>query len=382
MSEVTMPPLKTLPPAADIKEAIATLNALLDEFPFVDEASRAVSVSAMMSTVCRAALTCVPMHACSAPAYGSGKSYMWDVVAGIVMGDYMPVIAADNFEELMKRMDGELIKGVALLSIDNVSIALGGDVLCHVIERPMYIPRILGESTMPERRNVWTLFATGNNLRLKNDVTRRSLSARIDAKVERPELRVFASDPFERVLADRGRYVAACLTIATGYMGAGSPGRLNRIGEPFAEWSDLVRSSLVWVGLEDPVATMEAVRAGDPARQARIAMFTTIANAYGYGYESRRSANQIIADAKDSMIRERGGQRRTGMEALKERIRSNPAEDLKAALIAYTDDRMTAQYLGNKFNVDVGKITEGLTLRCARDNHNKVNYWYIEGSEQ
>jgi putative DNA primase/helicase len=377
-NQVDMPPVKSDPSAADVREAVDTLTGLLEEFPFVDEASRAVPISAMLSTVCRGALTCVPMHACSAPAYGTGKSFMWDVVAGIVMGDIMPIIGAEAFEELIKRMDGELIKGVSVLSLDNVSFVLGGDTLCQVIERPLYVPRILGQSTTLERRNAWTLFTSGNNLRLKNDITRRSVLARIDAGVERPELRKFNGNPFESVLSDRGRYVAACLTIVRGYMCAGSPGRLNWIGDPFAEWSDLVRSAIVWAGMADPVATMEAVRQADPARQARVAVFTTIANAYGFGYENRRSANQMIADAKDRIIRKRGESPREGVGLLREPMQCNPAEDLRAALIAYTDDQLKSQYLGNKFNVDQNKITEGLTLRCVRDNHNKVNYWYIE----
>ena len=89
----------------------------------------------------------------------------------------MPVIAAGpNLEETAKRVDAQVIKGFTMLSIDNASIHLGGDELCQVVERPAYAPRILGKSLMKERRNIWTIFATGNNLRLKDDVTRRSVA--------------------------------------------------------------------------------------------------------------------------------------------------------------------------------------------------------------
>ena len=65
------------------------------------------------------------------------------------------------------------------------------------------------------------------------------------------------------MLADRGRYIAAILTIARAYRVAGSPGKLPpRLS--FDEWSDNVRSALVWLGWPDPDESIKAVRAADP----------------------------------------------------------------------------------------------------------------------
>ena len=94
-------------------------------------------------------------------------------------------------------------------------------------------------------------------------MTRRTLTCDLDAGVERPELRVFNDNPVVRVMADRGTYVSACLTIVRAYLGAGSPGKLAP-GASFAEWSDLVRSALVWLGCSDPAKSMEAAREDDP----------------------------------------------------------------------------------------------------------------------
>jgi putative DNA primase/helicase len=58
------------------------------------------------------------------------------------------------------------------------------------------------------------------------------------------------------VRRDRGRYVAAALTIVRAYIVAGKPDRLRPLPS-YEPWSDLVRSSLVWLGRSDPVATME-----------------------------------------------------------------------------------------------------------------------------
>jgi putative DNA primase/helicase len=367
-----MPKVSNSPSRADAERAIGVLDGLLGEFPFVDRASRSVALSGFLSTVCRAALSCVPMHATSAPAAGTGKSFLFDLVGGVAIGDAMPVIAAGpNLEEMAKRVDAQVIEGFTLLSIDNVSMPLGGDELCQAIERPAYKPRILGQSKMKERRNNWTLFATGNNLRLKDDVTRRSLLARLDAGMERPEMRKFRGNPFEEVLRNRGLYLWAALTVTKAYIAAGMPGRLLRIGDPFAEWSDLIRSALVWLGYDDPVLTMEAVRDNDPSRQARVAMFQAMANAYGVGLANKRTAAQMIADAESRTIG------KPGLSLLQRKF-SDESDNLKAAIIQYTSDRLDARHFGNKLNTDKNAIAGGLRLLSDYDSHTKVNQWYVE----
>jgi putative DNA primase/helicase len=366
-----MPAVAVKPTQQEAASAVRVLDKLFDEFPFVDRASRSVALSGLLTTVCRAALSCVPMHASTAPQAGTGKSYLLDLIAAIAIGDAMPVIAAGpNLEETAKRIDAQVIKGFTMLSIDNASIHLGGDELCQVVERPAYAPRILGKSLMKERRNIWTIFATGNNLRLKDDVTRRSLLARLDAQMERPETRTFKANPFDTVLANRGLYLWAALTIVLAYRAAGMPDRLPGIGDPFAEWSDYIRSALVWLGYDDPVLTMEAVRDNDPSRQARVAMFQAISNAYTVGCP--RLASQMIADAKSGTINE------PGKHLLDQQCTNVEAVNLRTAIIQYTDNRMDAKYLGNKLNTDKGKIAGGLRLWSDYDSHTKVNHWYVE----
>src|SRR5262249_22982700 len=159
-------------------------------------------------------LTCVPLHASTAPTAGTRQSFLWGLVASVGLGGAMPAIACGpDLTGVAKRGDGQVNSGVTMLRIDNENNPLSGDEVVPAIERPSYIPRILGQSKMKERRNNWALFATGNNLRLRDDVTRRALLSRLDAGMERPELRPFKSNPLERVLADRGLYLWACLTV-------------------------------------------------------------------------------------------------------------------------------------------------------------------------
>jgi hypothetical protein len=280
-----LPPMTAIPAKPtreEAEKAIRLLEELLVEFPFCDEPSRSVALSGLITPNVRAAMTCVPLHAFSATTPGTGKSYLADTIAGIALGDAMPNIAAGaNSEETEKRLASSIMAGMTILSIDNVTAPIGGDALCQAIERPTYRARTLGRSEIREHRNSWCLFATSNNLRLRDDITRRTLLVRMDAREERPELRTFKGNPFEQVLANRGRYIRAALVVVLAYRAAGMPGRLPPIGDPFAEWSDNVRSALVWLGRADPVETMEVARERDIYRQARMALLQALLNAYG-----------------------------------------------------------------------------------------------------
>jgi putative DNA primase/helicase len=44
----------------------------------------------------------------------------------------------------------------------------------------------------------------------------------------------------------------------------------------FAEWSDLIRSAIIWLGLPDPLTNAERVRADDPERERNGAILAAL----------------------------------------------------------------------------------------------------------
>jgi putative DNA primase/helicase len=270
---LTLHPAVHAPTRAHAEAALKLLEGLLVDFPFVKEErpgqpdleiSKAVALSGMLTAVVRGAMPVAPLHAINAHAPSSGKSYLVDVISAIGSGRPCPVIAAAPEEaETEKRIAGLLLSGSPIVSIDNCNGELGGDLLCQAVERPLVRIRRLGASDIIEVESVVTLFATGNNLRVRGDMVRRSLVAELDPQVERPELRQFDANPVAMVEADRGRYVSACLIIVRAYIVAGRPKLLQPLAS-FNQWSDLVRSALAWLGCADPVLSMEAARDNDP----------------------------------------------------------------------------------------------------------------------
>jgi hypothetical protein len=195
---------------------------------------------------------------------GTGKSYLVDVIATIATGRLCPVITASpSREETEKRIGAVLLSGSPIVSLDNVTHDLEGELLCQITERPIVRIRILGRSEMPDCECHTTVFSTGNNVTFGGDMVRRGLACDLEALEERPELRLFRRDALALARADRARYVAAALTIVCAYLTAGAPQVCGPFGS-YSDWSRMARAPLVWLGEPDPILSMDDVREEDP----------------------------------------------------------------------------------------------------------------------
>jgi hypothetical protein len=266
------PPVPEKPTKEQAAEALALLAGLLRESPFVSPADRAVALSFILTCLVRQSLPTAPLHAFSATTAGTGKSWIVDLGALIATGKVAPVLAQGKVpEELEKKLTAALIEGAQLLTIDNCERPLEGDLLCQMLTQQSVKVRPLGLSETVECGTGCAMAATGNNLLLMGDMTRRALVCTLDASVERPELRQFGSDGHDRVREDRGRYVVAGLTLLRAFVVAGMPKAARAPLNSFGPWSRLVRDALLWLGEADPCETMERARAEDPVL-ARLAM--------------------------------------------------------------------------------------------------------------
>jgi putative DNA primase/helicase len=262
-------------------------------FPLVNDADKSVALSGLISPVVRGAMSVVPLHAFSAPVAGTGKSFLVDLASAIATGRICPVAAAgENPDETEKRLIGLLLASFPVISLDNLSAPLGGDVLCQAVERPMVRLRPLGSSEMIEIENRATCYATGNALVATQDMTRRTLRANLDAEMERPETRTFKFDPVELVFADRGKYVAACLTIVRAYLLSGEPQDFTPL-QSFTAWDRTVRGALIWLGKADPASTIEATRDDDPTL---IPLRNLLTAWFAYYGDKEKSIAEVIKD--------------------------------------------------------------------------------------
>ena len=252
--------------AAAVK-AVETLADLLRHFPFASDADRAVALSLLVTAIARQTLPTAPLHAVDAPEPGTGKSLMVDAAAILATGQRAPVLDYGRDEaEAAKRLDGALLAGDELVSIDNIERPLEGATLCQVITQTHRRVRPLGTSVLATVPCTMTLCATGNNLVLRGDIVRRALVCRLDARTERPELREFDQDLLAEARGRRRELVTAILTLLAAHAQAGYPSTLSPLGS-FTEWSRTVRAAMVWAGTADPIEAMSRTRDADPSRQ-------------------------------------------------------------------------------------------------------------------
>jgi putative DNA primase/helicase len=303
VNSLDMPTIADVPSKEDAEEALELLSGLIEECPFVDQSSRAVALSMILTPVLRAAMEVAPMHLVTAPLAGTGKSYLADIAAMIATGDRCAVKAASpDPEETEKRLIGSALEGRPIINLDNCRELLQGDFLCQITERPLLSLRALGSSDMHRVNNSFVCFANGNNVSVAEDMVRRTIRCALDANIEHPETREFAGNPLGTIRRNRGKYVAACLTIARAYIADGRHKPLPPLVS-FEDWSRLVREPLRWLGCGDPVASQASLREEDPRKIETTAVFEAWKSDCGVGIEQRYTTKEIIEKAgnKDAL---------------------------------------------------------------------------------
>jgi putative DNA primase/helicase len=351
-------------------DALAAMRVIKDEllsgYPFVDRESAAVALSGILTLPVRCALGTVPLHAFTAPAPGTGKTHVVDLICMHGTGQPAAVISQSRQEEETdKRIASSILAGDAVISIDNCTAALGSSLLCVAVTQETIRIRVLGQSSNVEVPNNAMFFATGNHLEVGDDMSRRVLLCSLDAQVERPELRTFVDDPIDLLRANRGRYVVAALTCLQAFHVAGRPEMQAPLGS-FADWSLMVRNALLWLGEADPAGTMEKARAAD----AKLRALAAVMDQWGsipVLMERRKTAAEIIHVASEE--EPFGG---AGL-----RFRYGDLRDALLVIAAEGSTGISTRRLGKWLMANQGRICGGRRIVQA-GTHGGVALWQLE----
>jgi hypothetical protein len=386
-SGLNMPSISEKPSKGECVAAMEELEGLLVEFPFIDDggASRSVALSLLITAVVRAAMDVAPIHGATAPIRGSGKSFLYDIAAAIVYGGRCPVIYAGNSsDELEKKLNGLLLQGATLFSIDNLNIPLEGDLICQIATQSVLGLRRLGRSDMYQTPNSALAGVTGNNLVIMEDVTRRVVLASMDAKVERPEYRRFTANPFRTVLKDRGRYIAAILTIVRGYLTAGEKSAPDALAS-FDDYTRFVRGPLVWLGMADPAATMDKLHEADPVLVSLRSVMAAWEAAIGLD-RPVTAAGAIEAAQSQEFEDTPANETETAKKAREGRDKAR--RDAKHALglalsgISRNGMKATPKELGIWLARHANGIAGGKCFKGKVDSHSKTTLWTLVGVDK
>ena len=89
------------------------------------------------------------------------------------------------------------------------------------------------------------------------DLLRRVITIHLNPQCKTPATIAYENTPLEKVRQDRGKYVAAVLTLIIAWQNADSPKtNISSIATFNGAWSDHCRHPLIWLGLPDPATAL------------------------------------------------------------------------------------------------------------------------------
>jgi hypothetical protein len=243
-------------------DADAAVTELLDvvcDFQFEGDDHRAAWLAGLLTPLARFAFDGpAPLFLIDANVRGAGKGLLAQTIGQVVLGREMPVSSyAHEPEEMRKKITAIALAGDRVIHLDNLEGNFGNDTLDRALTATRWKDRILGKSQEVDLPLISVWYGTGNNVAVAADTTRRIIHIRLDVLEERPEERTGFRRPelIAWIKGQRGRLLAAALTILRAYCNAGMPRQSLTPFGSFEGWSRLVREAIVWAGQPDPCLT-------------------------------------------------------------------------------------------------------------------------------
>ena len=189
--KLRIPALADEPSSDHIQITRDILNTAVGEFPYVDDASRANVMAAMLTRIIKPAINAPALLGLlDAPQAGTGKSLLCNVIAIIVTGRPGEMVSAPKDEnEWRKVITTALLSGTSVVIFDNVTRPLENGDLCSVLTATTWADRAMRTHSKISLPVKATFLASGNNVRLAGDMPRRCYQVRLDAKCAAPFLR-------------------------------------------------------------------------------------------------------------------------------------------------------------------------------------------------
>jgi putative DNA primase/helicase len=360
---VLFPPVPESPTLDDARVALRALHEPFVDFPFRDAASTSTALALVLTVLGRGAFSgASPLFLIRATNAGTGKQLLAELVSTIATGGPPPTFAAPREDaEWEKKLVAHVREGDRFTVIDEAK-HLDSPVLAHAVTQEFLTGRILGLSENVRGR-VPVLASCGNQTTFAHDFGRRVLPIDLDAKRSDPERRSGFSiaNVSAWCLRERTRLVVAALTSLRAYVLAGRPDQSLCSMGSFEGWSGLIRSTLVWSGLTDPLEGQDRARAeSDVGADANLMLLRAWHEATHEPMTSWQIAD--IANLRGA----------AGLVHPK----------LHALLLALDDrqkDTLKPERLGYAFRRLRNKIVANLVLRgVAQDDGDHRIHWQVE----
>lgn len=276
--EEEVEPISEAPTQEEVFRAIDILREPLEDFPFVNDASRATAMAIMITPFVRRLIKGpTPLHLIEKATPGTGASLLTDALLTPSVGTAVQKLTPPNSEHEWKySLDAVLRTLPMAVVIDNVR-ELTSVSLAKALTDDVSIARIVGSSSVAALPILCAWVSTGNNPTLHQELARRSVRCRLDAGLERPWVgRTFnISNLKEWLGSNRPRMVWAVLTIIRSWFVAGQP-RAERVLGMFESYSQVIGGILKHAGIEGFLGDGAFVESAEDLQSEAERWFATI----------------------------------------------------------------------------------------------------------
>ena len=268
-----------MPSPDQVREARAFVEGnLLADFPFVDDCDRAVAWAALLLPFVRPLIDGpTPLHLFTAPVAGTGKTLLALALMTPALGKELEPMTADCEEpEMRKRITASLRDSPTAVLLDNLGQGrrLESSSLASVLTACSWKDRLLNASAMASLPVRCAWLATGNNPCLSDELVRRTLRCRLDARTARPHLRpgFKHADVLGWARDNRGALVRAALTLVRAWLACGRPAGEVRLGM-YEAWCAVVGGVLDNAGIRGLAQAVKRYQSEETDTEQALAPF-------------------------------------------------------------------------------------------------------------
>lgn len=250
----TARPLPERVSTADLREARRTIEDVLIDFPFVNDADRHNAIGLFLTPFVRQMIAGpTPNHLISASTPGSGKGLLTHVLLSPAIGNNFGILTAPKGEDdWRKQLTAALLSGRPAIQIDNLLGPLDSGVLAAALTAEIWDDRILGSSKLAFIPVRSIFVTTANNPQISTEIARRCVEIRITPDTDAPEERTNFRHPDLKEYVDQTRadLVWAAHILTRNWLDAGRPAFTGRLLGSFENYSRVVGGILQAAGYD------------------------------------------------------------------------------------------------------------------------------------
>lgn len=275
-------------------------NVLID-FPFVSPSDLAHAFLLMILPFIREMIKgpC-PLFLVEKSTPGTGATLLVLSISSICTGthNYSSLTESHNEEEFRKRITAVLRNYPQIVVIDNLSKELRSGLLASLLTETQWGDRLLGKTEHIQIIVRAIFIATANNPQLSDEITRRSIRLRMDARMENPHLRnpnTFTHpNLLEWVGKNRAQLVWAICTIVQYWISKGAPKSKKSLGM-FEDWSTKCGGLLETVKIEGFLENLKEFYLEVNSEKENLKAFI-------YLWYNRFQSNEVVAGSLYDLI--------------------------------------------------------------------------------